>query len=66
MTSLISGATYSCDGLVIYASFCDGSVCVFDADDLKPRCRIAPSAFMPGLSRYSVLFSKENDYASVQ
>jgi len=62
MIARISSATYSCDSLLVYASFCDGSVCVFDAEDLKPRCRIAPSAFMPSISRYGASFCKDNDY----
>ncbi|KAL2941131.1 Topless-related protein 3 [Bienertia sinuspersici] len=37
---------YSCNSLLIYASFCDGNIGVFDADTLKLRCRIAPSAYL--------------------
>lgn len=43
----ISSAIYSCDGLLVNAAFCDGAVGVFDADSLRLRCRIAPSAYMP-------------------
>ncbi|XP_010278758.1 PREDICTED: protein TPR2-like isoform X2 [Nelumbo nucifera] len=43
----ISSAIYSCDGQLVYAGFCDGAVGVFDADSLRLRCRIAPSAYMP-------------------
>ncbi|KAG1354187.1 protein TOPLESS-RELATED PROTEIN 2 [Cocos nucifera] len=42
----ISCAIYSCDGLLVYAGFCDGAVGVFDADSLRLRCRIAPSAYL--------------------
>eukprot|EP01018_Ginkgo_biloba_P034266 Gb_26928 [translate_table: standard] len=47
MIASISSAIYSCDSLLVYASFCDGAVGVFDADSLRPRCRIAPSAYIP-------------------
>ncbi|KAH9324716.1 hypothetical protein KI387_004894, partial [Taxus chinensis] len=43
----ISSATYSCDSQLIYASFCDGSIGIFDADALRRRFRIPPSAFLP-------------------
>ncbi|KAF5442396.1 hypothetical protein F2P56_035059 [Juglans regia] len=46
-TAPISNAIYSCDGLLVYASFYDGAVGVFDADSLKIRCRIVPSAYIP-------------------
>ncbi|XP_057872260.2 protein TOPLESS-RELATED PROTEIN 2 isoform X1 [Cryptomeria japonica] len=42
----ISSAIYSCDSLLVFASFCDGAVGVFDAESLRPRCRIAPSAYL--------------------
>ncbi|KAK1303545.1 Topless-related protein 1 [Acorus calamus] len=42
----VSSAIYSCDGLLIYAGFCDGAVGVFDADSLRLRCRIASSAYI--------------------
>ncbi|XP_057971695.1 protein TOPLESS-RELATED PROTEIN 2-like isoform X2 [Malania oleifera] len=47
LTAPISSAIYSCDGLLVYGGFCDGAVGVFDADSLRLRCRIAPSAYMP-------------------
>ncbi|KAM1407657.1 hypothetical protein ACFX2F_002206 [Malus domestica] len=46
----ISSAIYSCDGLLVYASFCDGAVGVFDADTLRLRCRVAPTAYIPSFS----------------
>ncbi|XP_065005896.1 protein TOPLESS-RELATED PROTEIN 2-like isoform X1 [Musa acuminata AAA Group] len=42
----ISSAVYSCDGLLVYAGFCDGAVGVFEADSLKLRCRIALTAYI--------------------
>ncbi|CAI0390933.1 unnamed protein product [Linum tenue] len=43
----LSYATYSCNSQLIYATFCDGSIGVFDADTLRLRCRIAPSTYLP-------------------
>ncbi|EXB29178.1 Protein TOPLESS [Morus notabilis] len=43
----ISSAIYSCDGLMVYVAFCDGAIGVLDADNIRLRCRIAPSAYMP-------------------
>ncbi|KAL5849380.1 hypothetical protein ACOSQ4_007393 [Xanthoceras sorbifolium] len=42
----ISCAAYSCNSQLIYASFTDGNIGVFDADSLRLRCRIAPSAYI--------------------
>ncbi|XP_061995541.1 protein TOPLESS-RELATED PROTEIN 2-like, partial [Rosa rugosa] len=46
----ISCAIYSCDGLLVYATFFDGAVGVFVANSLRFRCRIAPSAYIPSFS----------------
>ena len=43
----ISYAAYSCNSQLVYATFCDGNVGVFDADSLRLRCRIAPSVYLP-------------------
>ncbi|XP_011626946.1 protein TPR2 isoform X1 [Amborella trichopoda] len=43
----ISCAVYSGDGAMVFAGFCDGAVAVFDAEALRLRCRIAPSAYLP-------------------
>ncbi|KAM0853944.1 hypothetical protein ACQ4PT_050750 [Festuca glaucescens] len=43
----VSSAIYSCDGLLIYAGFCDGAIGVFEAESLRLRCRIALSAYVP-------------------
>ncbi|XP_077213919.1 protein TPR1-like isoform X2 [Tasmannia lanceolata] len=42
----ISYAAYSCNSQLVYTSFCDGNISVFDADSLRLRCRIAPSAYL--------------------
>ncbi|KAL0297488.1 UNVERIFIED_CONTAM: protein TOPLESS-RELATED PROTEIN 2 [Sesamum radiatum] len=47
LSSAISSAIYSCDGLLIFTGFCDGAVGIFDSDSLGLRCRIAPSAYVP-------------------
>ncbi|KAE8711916.1 Topless-related protein 3 [Hibiscus syriacus] len=44
LSSPISSAAYSCNSQLVYATFTDGNIGVFDADSLKLRCRIAPSA----------------------
>uniref|UniRef100_A0A6M2F2W7 CTLH domain-containing protein n=1 Tax=Populus davidiana TaxID=266767 RepID=A0A6M2F2W7_9ROSI len=41
----VSYAAYSCNSQLIYATFCDGNIGVFDADSLRLRCRIAPSVY---------------------
>ncbi|XP_022745295.1 protein TPR2-like isoform X3 [Durio zibethinus] len=46
----ISSAIYSCDGSLVYTGFCDGAVGVFYSDNLRVRCRIAPSAYIPSFS----------------
>jgi hypothetical protein len=49
----LSNATYSCDSQLVYAGFVDGSVGVFDAESLRPRCRLAPNVHIPqGVSGY--------------
>ncbi|KAH7853964.1 hypothetical protein Vadar_008583 [Vaccinium darrowii] len=42
----ISFAAYSCDSQLVYTSFCDGNIGVFDAENLTLRCCIAPSAYL--------------------
>ncbi|KAI4310937.1 hypothetical protein MLD38_035879 [Melastoma candidum] len=46
LSASISWAAYSCNSLLVYASFCDGNLGVFDADSLKLRYQIAPSAYL--------------------
>ncbi|XP_058115708.1 protein TPR3-like isoform X2 [Magnolia sinica] len=43
----ISHATFSCDSQLVYASFLDANVCVFTAANLRLRCRINPTAYLP-------------------
>lgn len=47
----ISHATFSCDSQLIYASFLDATVCVFNASNLRLRCRINPPAYLPASVR---------------
>lgn len=55
LPALISNATYSCDSQLVYASFCDGAVGVFDAESLQPRCRLAPQVYL-GLGASSSIY----------
>ncbi|KAG2700213.1 hypothetical protein I3760_07G221600 [Carya illinoinensis] len=43
----ISDATFSCDGQMVYATFVDGRVAIFDASNLELRCRVNPTAYLP-------------------
>lgn len=42
----ISYAAFSCNSQLVYASFRDGNIGVFDTDSLRLRCRIAPSVYL--------------------
>ncbi|KAK1581892.1 hypothetical protein Q3G72_010018 [Acer saccharum] len=46
LSAPISCATYSCNSQLVYATFCDGNIGVFDADTLRLRCHIAPKAYL--------------------
>ncbi|KAL3613110.1 Topless-related protein 3 [Castilleja foliolosa] len=46
LSAPISCATYSCNSQLVFASFYDGGIGVFDADTLRLRCRVAPSAYL--------------------
>ncbi|XP_074276734.1 topless-related protein 3-like [Silene latifolia] len=46
LSAPISYAIYSCNSMIIFATFYDGNIGVFDAETLKLRCRIAPSAYL--------------------
>ncbi|XP_043815134.1 topless-related protein 3 isoform X2 [Manihot esculenta] len=46
LSAPLSYAAYSCNSQLIYASFRDGNIGVFDADSLRLRCRIASSAYL--------------------
>ncbi|TXG69424.1 hypothetical protein EZV62_004359 [Acer yangbiense] len=43
----ITHATFSCDSQLVYASFLDATVCVYSAVNLRLRCRINPTAYLP-------------------
>ncbi|XP_031279576.1 topless-related protein 1-like [Pistacia vera] len=43
----ISHATFSCDSQLVYSSFVDGAVRIFNASNLQLRCRIGSSAYLP-------------------
>ncbi|KAH9559782.1 hypothetical protein CY35_06G073900 [Sphagnum magellanicum] len=47
LSASISNATYSCDSQLVYAGFVDGSVGIFDAESLRPRCRLSPAVQIP-------------------
>ncbi|EPS69182.1 hypothetical protein M569_05580, partial [Genlisea aurea] len=46
LSAPISCAAYSCNSQLVFASFCDGNVGIFDADTLRLRCRIASSSYL--------------------
>ncbi|WZZ83310.1 hypothetical protein YC2023_103882 [Brassica napus] len=43
----ITHATFSCDSQLVYASFMDATICVFSSANLRLRCRVNPSAYLP-------------------
>ncbi|TVU42938.1 hypothetical protein EJB05_09363 [Eragrostis curvula] len=45
----ISSAVYSCDGCLVYAGFCDGTIKIFESD-LKFRVRVQPSDYVKPIS----------------
>lgn len=51
-TIVITDATYSCDGQLVYASLDDGSVHILTAAKLQPKCLIKATAYLASLSRY--------------
>uniref|UniRef100_A0ACD5VNB0 Uncharacterized protein n=1 Tax=Avena sativa TaxID=4498 RepID=A0ACD5VNB0_AVESA len=46
LSAPISHASYSCNSQLVFAAFTDGNVAIFDADNLRLRCRIASSAYL--------------------
>ncbi|KAI3495960.1 hypothetical protein L1887_38308 [Cichorium endivia] len=46
-SGLITHATYSCDSQSIYVGFEDGSVGILIASNLRLRCRISSTAYLP-------------------
>ena len=59
----ISHAAFSCNSQLVYAVFFDGNIGVFDADNLKLRCRIAPSAYLfpASANRYLVYLMRTSE-----
>ncbi|KAK7377211.1 hypothetical protein VNO80_02632 [Phaseolus coccineus] len=51
---LISQATFSSDGHIVYSIFVDGTVAVFDATNFEIRCRICTSSYLPPISSLSI------------
>ncbi|KAM5561099.1 hypothetical protein ABKV19_021949 [Rosa sericea] len=47
LSAPIRHAAYSFDSRLVYTAFSDGNIGVFDANSLRLRCRIAPSAYLP-------------------
>jgi WD40 repeat protein len=43
----ITHATFSCDSQLIYASFMDATVGIFNASSLRLQCRILPASYLP-------------------
>ncbi|XVF89353.1 hypothetical protein PTKIN_Ptkin19aG0123500 [Pterospermum kingtungense] len=43
----ISHATFSSDSQLVYSSFLDGMVRIFDASNLQLQCQINPTAYLP-------------------
>ncbi|KAI3752557.1 hypothetical protein L2E82_24591 [Cichorium intybus] len=67
LSAPISYASYSCNSQLVYASFCNGNIGVFDADSLKLRCRISPSVYLPQSGPYPVVVAvhpqEQNQFA---
>lgn len=56
-TGPITSATYSCDSQSIFVSFENGSVDVLTASNLRLRCRINPTAYLPPNPRWVMVYS---------
>jgi len=52
---LISQATFSSDGHILYSILVDGTVTIFDATNFEVHCRICTSSYLPPISRYLIL-----------
>ncbi|KAH7416089.1 hypothetical protein KP509_14G074500 [Ceratopteris richardii] len=50
----ISHAIYSCDSQLVYASFCDGSIGVFEGETLRLQCKLASSVYLNPVPNSSV------------
>ncbi|KAF1867505.1 hypothetical protein Lal_00049934 [Lupinus albus] len=53
LSGSISSATYSCNNQLVYVAFTNGNITVFDADSLRPKYRIASSAYLQQTSSNS-------------
>jgi hypothetical protein len=64
LSAPISHASYSCNSQLVFAAFTDGNIGVFDAENLRLRCRIAPSVYMSStaINRYYPLCTPSTYY----
>ncbi|KAL1802255.1 hypothetical protein ACET3Z_030902 [Daucus carota] len=46
LSAQITSAAFSCNSMLVYASFCDGSIGIFDAERLSLRCHLNPSVYL--------------------
>ncbi|WOH14317.1 hypothetical protein DCAR_0933836 [Daucus carota subsp. sativus] len=46
LSAQITSAAFSCNSMLVYASFCDGSIGIFDAESLSLRCHLKPSVYL--------------------
>ncbi|KAI3891461.1 hypothetical protein MKX03_020743 [Papaver bracteatum] len=53
-TAHITDATLSYDSELVFASFLDATILVFNVSKLQPMCRIQPPAYLPAISSPSV------------
>ncbi|CAJ1972066.1 unnamed protein product [Sphenostylis stenocarpa] len=51
---LISQATFSSDGHIVYSILVDGTVTIFDATNFEICCRISTSSYLPPISSLSI------------
>lgn len=54
LPSPISYAVYSCDSQLVFSCFIDGSVGIFESENLRPRCRLAASVYLQSAPSSSV------------
>ncbi|KAG2390088.1 Topless-related protein [Vigna angularis] len=51
---LISQATFSSNGHIVYSILVDGTVTIFDATNFEIHCRISTSSYLPPISSLSI------------
>lgn len=58
LSAPISHASYSRNSQLVFAAFTDGNIGIFDVENLRLRCRIAPPAYLSSaaINRYSLLY----------